>query len=387
MTTIPYTWTQGRQVLAWGSPVPTPGNWYLDTNDPSYSVGVTTVYRAFPWWLALDFAYTSRRLLVLMSAPTDDGQRGRLRVYRQGEDNPPATLTDYTELESNNVSGAAIGVRGSGEVDVFYIHAGALKHRLSQDDGITFGSATTLSLASFTPNAATAAAAASQSVEAQVRGGFVDFDYLTNGGLALLVTGRLTGAVDGDQPHLVRGEWDAATDRWVFGAPGKMTSVAGYTSFPYQVQAAPDGGAWILNTGLRVRNLTWSGTFSYAAGSGGGPGAVADTAGQLLSFAGLESFPPGVLPNYKLRRLVSYRWDATNSRWALAGQAANAERFEVWSLAYKQGSDAFLTTRALQFRYRENRTWEHLFLARGEVPTIVRFPAGIPITASPLVWE
>ena len=394
-TVIPYTWTWGRQVLAWGSPAPTPGQWYLNTNDPSYSPGVTAVYLAVPFWLALDFSYSKdRNLLVLLSAPTDDGQRGRLRLYRGNSTAEPATLTEYTDLETNDVSGAALGVRGSGEVDVFYMHGGTLKHRLSKDGGETFGTATSHTLTgaggvAFTPKEAAQPASAPNGFfcEAETLGGYVHFDYLAGGGIALIIHGRLTGG-GGDESHIVKADWNAATSTWAFQSIGLLIGSTPSDVFPLR------NGDLLLSNAQKVKALTNAGTFSlgYTVALIGGarPFGVSETMNQLLTCAGVGdrvADSDGSGPFY-YRRMVSYALNSTQTAYAVTGSAAfpsSTERWKSWRATYSRVGTTDFGCRAGKFRLRSDRRWELIYLNRNQQPEIIRFPL-VTYPVTPLAW-
>lgn len=135
--TLSYSWTQGT-----GGTGPTPpatGHWY---KDPNTALGT---WKAWPFWTALDFdrSPTDGRLLALVAGPTDNGTRSRLRIYRFDDADTPTTTTD---LETSDVSAASLRFRRDGTVEVFYVHGGAVKWRVSKDGGATFTAATALSL-------------------------------------------------------------------------------------------------------------------------------------------------------------------------------------------------------------------------------------------------
>lgn len=388
-TVISYTWSQGRQLLAWGSPTPTPGRWYLDAGDPSWVNGVTAVWKAVPFWLALDFCHAKNgNLLALLSAPTDDGQRGRLQVYRGDGTYEPVTLTDYTELESSNVSGAEIGVRSSGEIDVFYVHGNTLKHRVSEDAGVTFSSATSFSLASsgalaFTPAAATYAYTSGGPMEADILGGYVHWDYLRTGGLAMIVHGRLAGAVT-DVAHVVRAELNGST--WSFG-PISLFSPGTGASNVFALRS----GDFLTSTGRQI-NLQMTGSHTARLTSSVLGFGLDETHNLRLGRGGVgddgsgNSDASGPFTPY---RLLASALNAARTQWALTGQAAapiSSETIKGWRLAEGAGaSPQNHRCRAFKARLRRDRRWELIYLNRSQQPELIRFKA-LTAAVTPLAW-
>lgn len=390
-TVVPYTWTQGRIVQPWADPAPSPGQWWPNPRDASYIAGVTAVYLAVPFWLAMDFTQSMGKTLVLLSAPTDDGQRGRLRVYRGDGTYEPATLTDYTEPESNDVSGAAIGCRGSSEVDVFYIHGGSLKHRRSSDGGVTFGSATSHSLTgtgavAFTPAQSTYPAGSTNGafVEAEgVCGGYVHFDYLPGNALAMVIHGRLAGAVS-DDPHIVRADWDGSD--WTFGTIAKLTGALTATDV-FGLRT----GDVMLTSGQVIQKLANAGTFTLGiTGNVSGAG-VSETINQRIGFGGTgdvgaDSDGSGT---FYYRRLLASSLNSARTQWTLTGTAANtsAEKLKSWRQQFVKSPnpDANFGCRRVKARFRSDRRWEVLYLNRDQKPEIVRFKS-ISAAVAPLAW-
>lgn len=65
-------------------------------------------------------------------------------TVRRHNDSVPDGFTAATSIESSGVTACSIVARRSGIVDLLYCHSGAVKHRTSRDQGVTFSVATTI---------------------------------------------------------------------------------------------------------------------------------------------------------------------------------------------------------------------------------------------------
>ncbi|MGV3719304.1 MAG: hypothetical protein ACO1SX_00220 [Actinomycetota bacterium] len=375
-TVVPYSWVNTKQVLAGTSP-PATGLWWRDFDNVD-DTGGNSAWFPVPLWTALDFAYLDGgQLLVLVAGPHDLGLRSVLRVYRFSGSPDAQTSLGYAELESSEVSGAALGIR-AGIVEVFYTQNQILKRKESRDGGETFGSADTYSLASsgaaaFTPSQSEWAVGDGQ-MEASARGGFVAFDYLPGGSLAMVLAGRLAGA-GSDDNHLVKANRDGSG--WSFGSIAKIDA-SSTLNLVTCIQTLRVGDPLLGTWGKRVTKLTDAGTFTLVNG-------VAyqfrnlswfdEPTNQMLIMEHKAASGQDAGGRYSWFSTKSERFTPSTSTWVLGGESSfdAGEWLEGWLTVQTNGP---IITRfkssAGKVRRRGDGRWEFLYLNRDEQPELVR---------------
>lgn len=378
--TVPYTWTPARIQQAWADPTPA-GLWYIDYVDPSYVAGVTIVYRALPYWGALDFGYTKdRKLLILMAGPHDNGLSAVLRVYRFDGDPTAPTSAGYAEIEASGVSGAAMIVRGSSQVDVFYTLGGVLKHSLSEDGGETFSAGATVSLTSsggtaFVPSqAAYVGGSSTIFVSAHARGGFVAAEKLAGGAVALIVAGRLSGGF-ADDNFIVKGDWDGSA--WDFGSIARIDS-SPTTGVVSGFQALRGGDCLLLGWGKQVCALQRTGAFTLKnsiSGVGTGAGGFDEATNQYMFWSSLSGTSVDGSGRYGNLRPESRRYVASSASWSFGGTASVS--LKEWAqnvpLTTSPSFQTTLKSPCGKARLNRDRRWEVLYMGRDELPTLTRY--------------
>lgn len=396
MITAPYTWTPARVQSPWADPAPA-GLWWTDFTDGAYVAGVTMVRRALPYWGALDFGYTrDRKLLMLVAGPHDNGLSAVLRVYRFDGDPNALTSAGYAEVEPSGVSGAAMLVRGSTEVDVFYTKAGVLYHSLSDDGGETFAPPVSISLtssaaAAFTPaTAAYVGGSSAVDTAAHARGGFVAVEKLTGGGMALLAHGRLAGAGT-DETHIVRADWDGAA--WSFGSIARVQVGGASQGTISGLQALRNGDCVWFPAARQFTKLQRDGTYTVRNNAAGTPtvGSNAQTGldeslNQYMRWMHNPGFFTDGSGEYGNLLPFGYRYVVATPVWDLIGatslaltnaRVAAGEALQEWvatlPLSAAFPNSTLVKSSAGKARVNRDRRWEVLFMSRDELPTLARY--------------
>lgn len=379
--TVPFSWTQGREVVAWSNPAPA-GYWYLDATDPDYALGVQAVYRAVPFWATLDYEYLpTGGAVVVLAAPTDDGQRARLQVWRFA-DSEDAAAAFVTEIEASDVSGASLGER-NGVLDLWYVHDGTLKYRESTDQGDTWSAAQSVAILSVAGNPWAPAESSWSS------GGYdsawpLDHVYDRDGSVILGINGAVSAEILlGD--FICRAERNADGDGWEYGRAANITEVS-----IGNLQPCRSGGAWVLPAGRRIGRLEMNGTYqlhgSTAVTTQRRRGWIDERLGMMLTHRAFVGFS-----GYRKTAWSCFLPNSAGNGWGLPAEATSSEvspQLDAFELVQQTSGGLVLArfhTSGFSWRVRRDGSWEVLYLDPDQVPTIKRCKQ-MPETATGAVF-